>query len=539
MCVWFPDWPIQRRRAAPPEPDPVASTPALNDRPANPVRTRPRDSPALVLYHEQGRGAQRVAACCPQARAGGVGAGMPVAEARALLEGRKRTGGRPFPAPQFLPVDPAADQEALRRLAWRLLEFSPHVGLEPAEEPESLLLEISGCAHLFGGEAAMMQRVRRALQDSGWQARLALADTVGAAWAAARFGPRSLTILPTGEQRAFLEPWPPAALRLSGHVVGALEELGVQTIRQLLALPRSSLPSRFGPHILERLDQALGTIPETFPLERPPEPIAVSRRWEWPLEERRAVEAALCEMLTSVVTALQRRGLATQRLRGTLQHAQGGETPLDVGLVSPTASQKRLEDLLRAKCDRLAVHSGISGITLEAIDPRPLPRRQGTLFEMGHEAPLADWEALLERLGNRLGESAVVWAESVSDPLPERAFRYQPITATPRDQSPPPSFPRDAEPVPEVGLRPLCLFSPPRPVAVVASPQDGQPRHVRWTGYEAAVVRCWGPERMETGWWRSASARRDYYRVETEDGRWLWLFQDLKTEDWRLHGAFE
>lgn len=504
LCVWFPDWPIQRVRSAQPE---LRGT-------------------AVVLYSEQGSRGQRVTCCSIECRKAGVAAGMPVAEARTLLEGRGRT-------PRFVSIDPPADREALRRLSWELLRYSPQVGLEDADEPESILLDVSGCTHLFGGEAGLLLQVRRDLGERGFHVRLALADTIGAAWAASHYAADPVTCIRADAQRAFVENLPVAALRLSVPVQTTMAELGLETVGQVVNLPRESLPSRFGPEVLRRLDQAFGTRAETIAAERPPEPIEFSESFEVALENRHNIEGAVRKLLGRVLDQLHARGLGTQRIEIRLAHETGPETPLEIGLVSATASAKRLEEVFRLTWERADVREAVVGATVRAIESVVLPICSGTLFETGNDAPASEWVALLERLSNRLGEQAVLRMELVADDVPERAFRDVPVTAIQDRQ--PSRVAASACPAP---IRPLCFLATPRSLHVLGD-SDGVPRHLRSPGLTGEVAHAWGPERIESGWWRDHAVRRDYFRIEMSDGARLWVYRDRTTARWFLHGTFE
>ncbi len=513
LCVWFPQWPIQRLRAVQPE-----------------LRRT-----AVVLCAGNGIAAgnssrgERVAVCSAEAARAGVAPGMPAAEARALLEGGRRSR---CAAARFFPLDLPADRETLRRLCRELLAYSPHAGLEEGDAPESLLLDVTGCAHLFGGETRLLARVRRDLRERGCHAVAALAGTVGAAWGIARFARSPAVVVPPGGDRARLAALPPAALRLPGHVLAALAELGLDTVGQLASLPRASLPSRFGPDVRRRLDQAFGDLPEMIACERFPEPVEASLAFDVPLDDHRDVETALQQLLADVLDRLRSQGLGTQRLAVRLSHVDGSETPLEIGLVSPTASEKRLGEALRLTWERTEIASEVVGATLRAVDPAKLPARSGRLFDDGRETPASEWESLLERLVHRLGETSVVRIEPAEDHAPERSLRFVPVTRERCASTP------AASSAVQAAQRPLCLLAVPRPAGVVSG-SDGLPRHVRWPGVASAVAQCWGPERIETGWWRDGTIRRDYYRIETEEGRRLWLYCDRVTEQWFLHGTFE
>ena len=63
--------------------------------------------------------------------------------------------------------------------------------------------------------------------------------------------------------------------------------------------------------------------------------------------------------------------------------------------------------------------------------------------------------------------------------------------------------------------------------------------HFRWDRRDHRVIRSWGPERIETGWWRDAPICRDYFRVVTQTGQHFWLFRSFEQAAWFIHGAFD
>ena len=140
--------------------------------------------------------------------------------------------------------------------------------------------------------------------------------------------------------------------------------------------------------------------------------------------------------------------------------------------------------------------------------------------------------ALIDRLSSRLGPDAVLRPELAADPLPERSVRYRRLVQGDKKRSPV----RGGAPLP--WQRSLTLLTPPQPLTVVAVVPDGPPIAFQRQGKQLRIARHFGPERIETGWWRGRSVRRDYYRVETEDGERLWLFRRLEDNRWFLHGVF-
>ena len=430
------------------------------------------------------------------------------------------------------------------------MRFSPLVAVESAPAPESLLLDITGVAHLFGGETALLETVAGDFISRGWDLRAAVADTIGAAWAIAHFG-KSFVVPPSGgfsagfrlkpvlrtpeyivvpsdATLALLRPLPIEALRLPEPTVALLHQLGIRRIEQLEAIPREELSSRFGPHLLEQWDRAVGRLAEPLPTYEPPPAMAASWSAEYPTDRRETIEAALEHLAGRVAALLLQRGCGAMQLECRLECVSGEPVRISVGLFHPTAWAKHLVELLRVRLDVVRIASPVRSVHLAATLAAPLELRQQELFSDGFSRRHPrHWSALIDRLSNRLGHAAVMRVRLLPDAQPELAYRYFPMVAR-RGRA----ASRGAA-APEMPPRPLRLLTAPAPLAA------GLPSQFRFSGRLHQVAQTWGPERIETGWWRGQAAARDYYRIETTTGRRFWIFRRLQDDRWFLHGVFE
>jgi protein ImuB len=448
----------------------------------------------------------------------------------------------------------------LRSLAHRCSRYSPLVGIEDSETPDSLFLEITGGAHLLGGEPRMVRQVVADFREWGFCARAAVADTIGAAWAVTRRATGPL-IVPPGRQAQTLSRLPVEALRISAEVAGVLNSLGLSTIGHLAALPRETLPSRFGPEVLRRLDQALGEIPEPIVPERPEEPIVAAHGCEPPIENRTAIELILRRLLARVMKRLRLRNAGVLELNIELSVCGHESTRFTLGLVRPSLDPKRLRDLLRLQLERVRLPGRLAGATLRVVRTAPLDADQAVLFETSERRHARrDLDSLLNRLSNRLGPRAVLCPHLAPDYQPERAVEYatlaeQTSQLKSRARSKRSlrernsrngqdtkgktayfvrgSFARELLP-----RRPLRLFPEPVPAEVYSVIPHGPPIRLHWANRDQQIIHCEGPERIETGWWRSPAVQRDYFRADTEDGQRLWLFHARDEGSWFVHGEF-
>jgi protein ImuB len=475
--------------------------------------------------------------------------------------------------------EPDADRAALLQLAAWCEQFSPHVGLDHHPQPQSLLLDVTGLGPLFGGEEALAWRMIEAFGRRGYWARVAVADTIGAAWAVSRFGadgrvgvhasaclpgskaslsreqPQGGTptlsaprIIPPGEHVAALAPLAVEALRLPDPTLSSLHQLGLFQIGQVMELPRASLASRFQHEgtcvLIERLDQAFGAVEELVTPHRPPPEFRAEFCLEHPLARLWDVQEILAGLFDNVCRELAARGKGAVRSICRLD-CEGGEVRrIELGLFQPTASPGRLLELAAMQLERMRLPGGVGRVGVEVEIAAPLSVRQQALFveESRHRPRELAW--LIDRLSSRLGPERVVRPRLLPDAQPERAYCEEALVGKPRKKSRKPKAESRVPLSSAFGFplsafeRPLRLWSPPIPIEVVAV-ADGPPASFRVGRRRFLVHRWWGPERIETGWWRGRSVRRDYYQLETTTGARYWLYRHLRRRRWFLQGAYE
>jgi len=462
-----------------------------------------------------------ITVCSAKAERLGLRIGQPLAEAKALL-----------PKAVFLPADVNADRTALCQLALDCQCFSPLVGLEESAHPESLLCEVTGCTHLWNGEEPFLQAARSYWCGRGYQIQLALAGTLGAAWALAHAA--TISLVPAGNEEEALSDLPLAALRLPSAALERLEALGLTTIGEVLRLPRETLASRFGVILPQRLDQAIGLLPETFVCERLRDPLSVVREWEVPIDDRFAVDLVCRQMLRELLSMAERHGMGLQELEAEIQ-TETGPVKIEVRLVEPTRDDRHLAQLAELQLERRTWTGGVLAVRWAALRLGQLEQAQGSWF--GDDAEMRTSRAfnrLIDRLSSRLEARAVLRAEVLPDSQPEHVVRLVPWT---NDR--PLKTDRFTLPAEQSRGRPFRLLGIPQPIDVSSIVPDGPPIRMVWQRQECLVVRSWGPERIATGWWRAQDIERDYYRAEWEDGTQVWVYRDQRSGRWFLHGFFD
>ena len=478
------------------------------------------DLQPLILAARTGN-RQLIAAACPRARALGLTPGMPVTQARALVPGL-----------EIRDAEPQADSALLHDLAlFAARRWTPRAAVSP---PDGLFLDLSGVAHLHGGELRMCGRILRFCGRLGFTARIAVAGTWGAAHALARFSNESVTLCPNGAEAEAIAAMPLAALRLGEDALGAARRLGLETVGELIAMPRGPLQRRFGKALVERLDQALGRAGEAIDPVVPLEAPSAILRFAEPIASPEAIGGALGALMTRLAEILAKRALGARRVRLVCLRVDGEEQHLSIGTARATRDASHLLRLLLPKVEEIDPGFGIEAIRLIAERAEPLAP-QPIEGELAGSKPPPDLSFLIDRLASRLGARRLFRIGAVESDVPERSVRRLSPLARPAEW---PLWPR-----------PVRLLSPPERVEnVMALLPDQPPRRFTWRGRAFQVRAADGPERIHGEWWRTreeADSVRDYFQVEDEDGARFWLFRrgdgiDNRTGDlsWYLHGLF-
>ena len=398
------------------------------------------ETAALVTFQRDGN-RDVIAAACSAARALGLAPRMPLAQARILVAGL-----------DVLPADHEGDAAWLARLGrFAARRWTPRAALSG---PDGLWLDLSGVAHLFGGERRMCERILGFCARLGMAARIAVAGTAGAAHALARFGAAPLILCPCGGEADALAQMPLAALRLEEDVLSRAHRLGLERIGELLAMPRAPLRRRFGAGLLTRLDQALGRAGEPFDPIVLHEPPSVTLRFLEPIATAEAIEEACAEAVRRLVPDLAKAGLAVRRLVLICDRVDNIEQTVIVSTVRATRDGAHLHRLLCAKIEKIEPGLGIERIRLIAARVEPLGP-QPVAGELAGEKPAPDLAPLIDRLASRLGARRLYRLTALESDVPERSLaRLGPL----EEAAAWPGWPR-----------PIRLLTPPEPVEQVVA----------------------------------------------------------------------
>jgi protein ImuB len=470
--------------------------------------------------------ALRLAALDAEALAQGLTPGMTLADARAQV-----------PHLEAWAHEAAGDAALLDRALDAFGRFSPMAALD---EPHGLVLDVTGCAHLFGGEAGLAKAAARFSERLGLQPRLALARTPQTARALARFGRGGVTA--EGEDRVMARRLPVAALELVPAETQALRRAGLKTVADVDDRPRAALAARFGSDFSSRLDRILGLEDARITPVRPPAPVTADRVLMEPLTTTEPLETVIADLLADTEKALETRRSGARGYRLTVFRVDGQSRRIGLGVARPIRDPgiiaRLFSERLAALSTPLDPGFGIDQLRMEALHLQRMDPVQTAIDERDQRAEALD--ALIDRLTARLGPEAVIRVRPADSHLPEKASRLVPASHAEADDGA--RWPeRDPESPP---LRPLHLFDPPQPVEAVALAPDGPPARFQWRRVTHQIARAEGPERIEGEWWRRGGGRvRDYYRVEDAEGRRFWLFRaghfgDELPPRWYVHGLF-
>ncbi|MAI72382.1 MAG: hypothetical protein CMM01_15925 [Rhodopirellula sp.] len=654
LCIWLPNWPIQRlqgewRQAAGRDSDHTDSDHTDSD---------PQVEAPIVLWDENSRRGRLVVACCHAASKLGVRVSMKLAEAADLVRS-STTSGLPQPDPtRSQPLiqrhDKNLDQSSLEQIAVSVQrQITPKVALEelgvkpwaghPRHQCESLLCDISGVSHLFGDELGLLVAVEAMLSARHVRARMAIADSLAAAWALAHeatmrplsllreglswqpmggkkpeflsepsvFGTQSVSekeegseqnctgvkdqispfehvfyggLIIRGNQGAAraIEELPVQALRLAPDTVSTLARLGVVSVRQLLSLPRSGLATRLGPGLVQRLEQLQAEVDEPLRVHQAEAEYAVTLALEYPTTDIEILTDRIKRLASQLTSRLMVQQRGVLRLCCCMELSGPKKVSLDVGLFAPTVDAEHLSGLVINQLETVQIQEKVERLDLLVTLSGSLRSSQASLFQLDENSASAAGmtgvaiSRLVDVLTGRVGRDRVGYLELQNDPLPERAFEILPLAgnaSSPVLQQTKRTRKLSAngwtgsaesgfngsivKPTAGDALRrPLSLLAEPLPLRVawhetdfsIRVPSSRLPQRIRFNGEDHHVLNHWGPERIESGWWRGKSVRRDYYRVETDQGEWWWIFRNLVTRAelqrnrssyrWMLHGRF-
>ncbi len=461
------------------------------------------------------RNRMTITAVNPPAEAQGIYPGMPAADAKAITTNL-----------QILDHIPGKEARLLRQLGLWCIRYTPIAAIDL---PNGLILDITGCTHLWGGERAYLKEIVTKLRASGYDARAAIADTIGAAWAIARFG-KTTPITECGMQTQALLNFPPAALRLEPLTLEKLNKLGFGSIKSFLQIPRSVLRRRFGDGFLLRLGQALGLEDEIITPLVPPIPYTERLPCLEPIKTAKGIEIAIGQLLEGLCTRLRSEGKGVRKAVLKCYRVDGKMVQVGIGTNGGSCNAAHLFRLFELQISKIEPALGIELFLLEAPKVEDIDPVQEKLWSANPGLQDTALAELLDRLAGKVGINAIRRYLPVEHYWPERSIK-QAISL----QEVPATIWKADRP------RPLRLLHRPEPIGVMALQPDYPPKFFIYKGKQHQVEKADGPERIEREWWHDKGEHRDYYVVEDSDGGRYWLFRSGHYDaapQWYLHGFF-
>jgi protein ImuB len=473
-----------------------------------------KELPFVFVAPERNR--MTITAANTLAEAEGIYPGMAAADAKAITTNL-----------EVLDHIPGKEVKLLRQLGLWCIRYSPIVAIDL---PDGLVLDISGCAHLWGSERGYLKEIVNKLRASGYDARASIADTIGAAWAVAHFAKKN-PIIETGMQTQTLIDLPPAALRLEPVITDKLKKLGFYQLKKLIEMPRTVLRRRFGEGFLSRLAQALGTADEHFIPLVPPVPYAERLPCLEPVRTDKAIEIAIQKLLESLCARLKAEGKGARKAILKCYRIDGKIVQVGISTTRGSYSVSHLFKLFELQVSKIEPALGIELFLLEAPKVEDVDAVQEKLWAGNPGLQDTALAELLDRIATKVG--------------PERIHRYLPAEHYWPERSIRPAI--SLKEIPTTAwctdrLRPVRLLQSPEPVEVMALLPDYPPKVFTYKGKRHVVEKADGPERIEREWWLDKGEHRDYYAVEDADGGRYWLFRsghyDGHDGQWYLHGFF-
>jgi protein ImuB len=522
LCAYFPQWSIDVTRRS------LCSKNVGHN-------------PASILLTSVVANQPIVSRSCTKAMQAGVRINMPLPLARALC-----------PDAYIEAFDPVRDSGALLTLARWCLRFSPLVGLDyellKAKASETLhdvgsrhyglTIDLTGTERLHGDITQFSHSLHALLKG---RARIAVAPTIGGCWALSRYSTNDSPsiLLSLGDLRDSLRDLSPHALRIDHHRIRQLRDVGITRIGEILDLPRHALAQRFGKKLVYRLEQALGEADERLCTIDSPRRYACSRIFEPPLTNRRGVSIAIQHLFRALVARLSAEKKAAKYFQLTVRDSDDHTTVKELSLAAATSDVALMPSIIEPLIETLKFFGEVRELRLIANHIESTSSEQSTFSASEQKEPTErERRELMNNFCVRIGKDRITRAQLHQSYIPERSFSYESALNS-----------REEATVAEqcasysVEERPSILFPSPEPISAISMLPDKPPSYIQWRGRRFSVITGIGPERIAPEWWhlhpqKDRFAERDYFKIQDELGRWLWVFRDQNSLEWFLHGMW-
>lgn len=480
------------------------------------IRQKPVLKDKLFTLYAPERGRMVVKAVSKTAHSKGIFPGMVIADCRAI-----------FPDITVMEYPTGKAEQLLEALALWCIRFTPVASIDP---PDGIILDCSGCTHLWRGDKAYVDHITGRLESFGYHVRAAMSDTVASAWAISRYG-RNKTIIPSGEQLSALLNLPAEALRLENTITAKLEKLGLNKIGQFANFPRTALRKRFGLELLKRLDQASGFEMELLIPVQPPKQYRERLTCLEPISTAKGIEIGLEKLLETLCKHLDREGKGLKAVTLRCHRVDGDIQEITVGTNLPSRNAAHLMKLFELKTGQLKPDLGFELFELEAKAVEPLTFDQTAMWVESNTTDTNAVAELLDKIISKRGTKVIHRYLPAQHYWPERSYQLASNINDPKEIEW-----RTDQP------RPIHLLPIPHVIDVTVPLPDYPPMFFFYKGQRHQIKKADGPERVEQEWWLQQGEFRDYYCVEDQEGKRYWLFRSGHIEGgksrWYIHGFF-
>ncbi len=473
-----------------------------------------KDQPFALVAKEHNK--QIIITLSYAAKKSGLHAGMSLADSRILVNDL-----------QAFPYTAQRQQELLKSMGEWLIRYTPHVALD---SPDGIVLEVSGCTHLWESETLYLQEIKERLKRAGYHVAMTIADTIAAGWAITHYGKNQ--VVKEGEQMQAILALPPVALRLEESLLQRLAKLGFYTIDSFIRIAPSTLRRRFGDALNIRIGQILGHRREAFLAISEPQPYQERLQCLSPIQTAKGIEIAIQNLLDTLCLRLQKEDLGIRNAQLKCYRLDGKLQQISIGTNQPSIYIPHLFKLFELKIKQIEPDLGIELFIMEAITVETLSKQQEALWSAEEKANLTEVGELLDRIGIKAGKNAIMRYLPQDRHWPENSVKAV----------------NDLQQLPEIEWpthkpRPTSLLNQPALIKVSAPIPDYPPMTFIYQGKMHRIVKADGPERIEREWWLDSGEHRDYYYVEDENGQRYWLFRlghynTALNDKWFIHGFF-
>lgn len=388
---------------------------------------------AVILADREGgpiKPTHPLSAACPLAYSLGIRPGQSTTEACALVAGL-----------QIEVLDATTVHEKLGFIT----EVANRYGTSLCSQmPDTVWVDVTGVGHLFGGEEQLVQDAQEQLRSLGHFVRAVIASGPRIGQAVGRFVERSTTVLPRGEEKAWMSELPLSALPLEPERIGWFARLGLFSLGQLSALPAKTLSARLGPQALDILELLQGIDRAPLVPQKFPQVLCEEVEWDEPMDGLSPLLFALRGLVARLSARLLGRGEAAGHLECEIEHDRMiarergvlSHTLLEFELANPLYRDGDLERIVKSRLERVQLGAPSRGLRLRASELSPRAMKQvglsaGGAITLQTKVDFSqEFSVLLAELQSDVGPEELGLLTLKDSHLPEQRSHLAPLTSS-------------------------------------------------------------------------------------------------------------